>query len=204
MIVHLNGWPGVGKNPIGGLLAARLGARFIHNHLLHDIAIACCGIDDPGRWDLYERVRQEAYAALVRRPLSETFVMTNALCDGSERERRAWRHVADLASVRRVPLVPVVLEAELAENQRRVVSPERVGRKMADPERLAVYLLSDTIQKPAVPELLVLDVTHHSPDQAAALIEDHVRRVGGPVRTSIQSMPPSAALTGNEVRRRQP
>ncbi|WP_284388078.1 hypothetical protein [Devosia yakushimensis] len=39
MIIHLNGWPGVGKLTIGRLLAADLGARFIHNHLLHDVAI---------------------------------------------------------------------------------------------------------------------------------------------------------------------
>ena len=178
MIVHLNGWPGVGKKTVGTILAARLGARFIHNHLLHDVAIACCGLDGPDRWDLYERVRQEAYAALERRPRSETFVMTNALCDGSARERQAWSHVVELASARHVPLVPVVLEAELAENQRRVASPDRIGRKMVDPDRLAGYLATDTIQKPDVPGLFVLDVTAQSPEQAAILIEDHVRRVG--------------------------
>ncbi len=108
MIVHLNGWPGVGKLTVARLLAPRLQARLIDNHLLHDVAIRCTGIDDPARWPLYEAVRAAAYQALADRPRSETFVMTNALCLGAAREREAWRHVVALAETRAVPLVPVV------------------------------------------------------------------------------------------------
>ena len=106
--------------------------------------------------------------------------MTNALCDGSARERQAGRHVVDLAAARQVPLVPVVLEAELADNQRRVASPDRVGRKTVDPERIAAYLRSDTIQKPDLPGLLVLFVTNLSAAEAATPIEVHVRTVRTP------------------------
>ena len=183
MIVHLNGWPGVGKKTIGTLLAAQLGARFIHNHLLHDVAIACCGLDTAERWDLYDRVRRDAYTALRARPRSEVFVMTNALCDGSARERQAWSHVVDLAAARQVPLVPVVLEASLAENQRRIVSADRIGRKMTDPHRLAEYLRSDTIQKPDMPGSLVLDVTRLEAADAADAIAAHVRGREGRVVT---------------------
>jgi broad-specificity NMP kinase len=57
VIVHLNGWPGVGKLTVARLLAPRLQARLIDNHLLHDVAIRCAGIDDRARWPLYETVR---------------------------------------------------------------------------------------------------------------------------------------------------
>lgn len=175
MIVHLNGWPGVGKLTIGRALAGRLAARLIDNHLLHDIAIRCTGLDDPGRWPLYESVRRAAYDALTHRPDGETLVMTNALCTNAPRERQAWNHVVDLAMARNAPLVPVVLEAEFQENARRLQSPDRKGRKLSDPADLRAFLAADSIQRPDVPELLVLDVTQLSADQAADAIYRHVQ-----------------------------
>ncbi len=174
MIVHLNGWPGVGKKAIGEKLARRLGARFIHNHLLHDVAIACAGIGDPGRWPLYEEIRRAAYDALAARPREEVFVMTNALCAGAPHEQAAWSHVTGLAMRRGARLVPVVLEAELTENERRLQAPDRIGRKLTDPAVLRSFTECDTIQKPDVPELLVLDVTKLLPDEAVEAIRHHL------------------------------
>jgi len=177
IIVHLNGWPGVGKLTIARHLAGRLDARLVDNHLLHDVAIACTGLDDPRRWPLYETVRAAAYHALAGRPAAESIVMTNALCVGSERERLAWNHVVDLAIARNAPLVPVVLEADFEENARRMRSAERGMRKLSDPETLRAFMASDRIQQPDVPELLVLDVSHLSAEQAVARICDHLLRI---------------------------
>ena len=174
MIVHLNGWPGAGKMTIGTLLADRIGARFVHNHLLHDVAIACAGMDDPDRWPLYESIRSAAYAALASRPQSEAFVMTNALCKAAPREREAWRHVVELAMTRRAALVPVVLALSVEENCRRLQSAGRVGKKMTDPADLREFVASDEIQRPDVPELLVLDVSALSAEQAADRICEHL------------------------------
>jgi len=128
MIIHLNGWPGVGKKTIGELLAHRIGARLIHNHLLHDVAIVCAGLHTEARWTLYEKVRREAYEVLAAQPRSDVFVMTNALCRNNVREQQAWKQVVELAVARQVPLVPVVLQAELAENLQRLQSMERTGK----------------------------------------------------------------------------
>lgn len=177
MIVHLNGWPGVGKFTIGRALAERLGARLIHNHLLHDVAIGCTGLADPARWPLYEKVRTAAYEALAERPASETFVMTNALCVGSAREREAWNHVVDLAITRRVPLVPIVLEAGLEENARRLQSPDRPDTKLRDPGLLVDFIRTDRLQEPDIHEFLKLDVTRLSADQAAERICDHLHAI---------------------------
>lgn len=179
LIVHLNGWPGVGKLTVGRALAERLGARLIDNHLLHDVAIRCTGLADPGRWPLYEKVRHAAYEALKDRPGAETFVMTNALCTNDARERQAWNHVVDLAIARNAALVPVVLEAGFEENARRLQSPERMGRKLSDPAVLRSFLATDSIQKPDVPDLLVLDVTRLCADQAADAICRHLRSGAG-------------------------
>ena len=173
MIVHLNGWPGVGKLTIARLLAQRLQARLVDNHLLHDVAIRCTGINDPARWPLYETVRAVAYQVLADRPRSETFVMTNALCLGAPREREAWRHVVALAEARAVPLVPVVLEADETALLARVQSPERRGRKLADTAALAAMIRSDRLLKPDVPERLDLDTSALGPEEATAAIEAH-------------------------------
>ena len=39
MIVHINGWPGVGKLTVAREVARRLSARLLDNHTLHDVAI---------------------------------------------------------------------------------------------------------------------------------------------------------------------
>lgn len=174
MIIHLNGWPGAGKKTIGAELAKRLHARFIHNHLLHDVAIVCAGYDDPDRWKLYETVRSAAYNVLKTRPAKEVLVMTNALCRGSTREQAAWRHIVDLAMARHVPLVPVILELTPEENFRRLGSEDRQGKKLTDHKELASYFAEEILQKPDVPELLILDVTTLSPAEAAKSIIDHV------------------------------
>ena len=174
MIIHLNGWPGVGKFTIGSALAAAMPARLIHNHLLHDVAINCTGLNDQQRWPLYDAVRELAYSALAERPKSEKFIMTNGLCVHRVREVIACNHVVDLAIKRHVPLVPVVLEADLEENMRRVQSADRVGRKLSDPTILRSMSRSDVIQRPKVPELLVLDVTLLTAAEAAKAIVTHV------------------------------
>jgi broad-specificity NMP kinase len=174
MIIHINGWPGSGKKTIGTALAAKIKARFIHNHLLHDVAIVCAGFDTEERWRLYEIVRAAAYQALTLRPLSEVFVITNALCTNSPREREAWRHVVDLALSRQAPLIPVVLNVEPTELFRRIQSAERIGKKMTDPAQLQEFFKTDTIQYPDVPELLELDATELTPEEAAAAIFEHI------------------------------
>ena len=177
MIVHLNGWPGVGKLTVARLLAPRLQARLIDNHLLHDVAIRCAGIDDPARWPLYETVRAAAYQALAGRPRSETFVMTNALCIGSPRECEAWRQVVALAETRAVPLVPVVLEADETVLRSRVQRFDRQGRKLTDPDALEEMIRCDRLLKPDVPERLDLDTSHLAAADAAAAIEAHLLAV---------------------------
>jgi broad-specificity NMP kinase len=174
MIIHLNGWPGSGKKTIGEALSRLMGARFIHNHLLHDVAIVCAGFESQQRWELYEIVRAAAYDALKRQPAAEIFVMTNALCNDTPREELAWKHVVALAMARNVPLVPVVLELSADENVRRLESPERLGRKMTDAATLRGWFTTNSIQRPDVPEVIVIDVSDMSAEEAARAILDRV------------------------------
>lgn len=187
MIIHLNGWPGVGKKTIGERLAHKLRARFVHNHLLHDVAIVCAGIDTPERWTVYEDVRKAAYDGLRNRPADEWLVLTNALCKTASREIEAWRHVVQLALDRNVPLLPVVLELDAIENIRRVQSAERIGTKMSDPKALQECFAEHALQYPDVPETFVLDVTSLDANAAADSLVAHIKLVEHTIEPATQN-----------------
>ena len=40
MIIHINGFPGVGKLTIAKILAEKLGARLLDNHSIYNVALA--------------------------------------------------------------------------------------------------------------------------------------------------------------------
>ena len=174
MIIHINGWPGVGKYTIGKELAKRIEARFIHNHLLHDVAFACTGRTDADRWPLYEQIRSAAYEALSRRPSSEVFVMTNALCNGVTREVDAWGKVVDLAMSRSARLIPVILRADTESIARRSLSDNRSSMKLKDPIALRDMISKYTLQVPDVLETLEVDVSDYSVGDATNEILAHV------------------------------
>ena len=146
------------------------------------MAGVCAGLDAPDRWELYETVREAAYAALSRRPRHESFVMTNALCVDTPIEVFAWEKVVELAMWRDVPLIAVCLDVAPDENERRLRSEDRIGRKLVDADRLASHCAIDRIQRPDVPEALVLDTTALAPVAAARVIRAHVQGLGGLLR----------------------
>ena len=47
MMIHLNGYPGVGKLTVGRLLAQRLGGRLLDNHAMYDVAFALAEFRSP-------------------------------------------------------------------------------------------------------------------------------------------------------------
>jgi hypothetical protein len=164
-----------------GQAKARSAQRWLASSVRGSSTIIYCttlrslaGFDSPERWPLYERIRAAVYDSLLGRPPSEVFVLTNALCSANLREVEAWRHVVDLAIARQVPLIPVILEIEPAENVRRLQSADRIGRKLTDPAVLRSYFDQERLLCPDVPETCTFDVTRLSPEEAAALIKAHV------------------------------
>lgn len=174
MIIHINGWPGVGKSTIGKIVANKIGARFIHNHVLHDVAWACAGRGDEEYWPLYESVRSAAYKVLERKPTDEIFVMTNALCKTADHEIVAWKHVVALAIKRDVPLVPVVLNAPIDVLARRITYPDRLDTKLKDADYLTQMLVKHDLLIPCSAETLQLDVGNLSAEESASEIAKYI------------------------------
>jgi hypothetical protein len=177
MIVHLNGWPGVGKLTVGRALARKLGARLLDNHILHDLPGQLCDRGSAEYWRLYYQIRDLTYAWVHSMPSDESFVMTNALTREADREVEAWNAIRELARNRSDQLVAVTLECVLDENVRRIQSPDRQHRKLTAPAPLIEWRSKYTLLTDADAAPLTVDNTSLSPDQAADEIVAHVRAV---------------------------
>ncbi len=167
VIVHINGWPGVGKLTVAREAARKLGARLLDNHTLHDVAIRLCERGTPEYWDLYYEVRDLAYRRVRAMPAGQSLVMTNALLTEDARDREAWEAVKQLAADRVDTLFAVTLECSLDENVRRVCSEDRRDRKMIDPQPLIEWRAQYTLLTDETIPSLRIDNTGRSPDHVA-------------------------------------
>ncbi len=167
MIVHINGWPGVGKLTVAREVARKLGARMLDNHTLHDVAMRLCDRGTEDYWTLYYQVRDVAYRRIRTIPPAESLVMTNALVAESDREREAWDAVKSLAVARSATLIAINLECSLEENVRRVRSEERRHRKLIDPEPLIEWRSKYTLLTDGATASLTIDNSSRGPEQVA-------------------------------------
>jgi len=178
LIIHINGWPGVGKLTVAREVARKLGARMLDNHTLHDVAIRLCDRGTDEYWNLYYQVREVAYHRVRAMPRDEIIVMTNALLSESEREREAWDAVKRLAADRADTLVAVILECSLDENVRRIAAEDRRHRKMIDPAPLIEWRSQYTLLTHGATQSLTIDNSSRTPDDAADEIVAFARDAG--------------------------
>ena len=178
MIIHLNGWPGVGKLTVGRIVARELGGHLVDNHTLHNVAACLCERNTAEYWQLYYQVQEIAYARMQAMPKSAVFVMTNALTRESEREVEAWNAVRQLAADRLDTLVAVTLVCSSEENAQRVRSEERANnRKLTDPEPLRAWQSELTLITEGADYSQSIDNTNLAPQEAAGMIADFVGRL---------------------------
>lgn len=167
-VIHLNGYPGCGKQTIGRVLARQIGGRLLHNHLALDAARALFGRGTPGHGALRAEITAALCRAALGLPPEVPLVVTNALAD-SEDDRALMAPFEALAEARGAPFRMVTLAVSEAENRRRLCDPARQGgAKLRDPGvleglRRAHPLLSR-------PGAVRLEITALSPEAAAAAI----------------------------------
>lgn len=90
MIIHLNGYPGVGKLTVGRILARRLGGRLLDNHAIYDVAFALAEFRSPA-WDRLARgVRDVAFQGVEALSPQVPVITTNACSDSDWGGGRYW------------------------------------------------------------------------------------------------------------------
>lgn len=174
MIIHINGYPGVGKLTVGKILSAQLGGRLLDNHAMYDVAFALAEFRSPAWDELARGVRDIAFRGIEAISPSIPIITTNA-CSDSDWGREMWASMLAMAGRRGSPFLVVSLACSPEENRRRVQSGDRVRGKMSDPIALEAYRRRWRLLEDGGDALLRLDSTSLSPDVTAQSIATWVR-----------------------------
>lgn len=179
MLIHLNGFPGVGKLTVAKELAGLTGARLIDNHALINLAYLATEQGTPEYLEFLTRITDALYDTLVNTPSIKNLILTNALAEGIEDDEMRFNKVAELARRRQELFVPVYLKCNVDENKARVIQPERASKqKLVNPEALENLQKKYKIYHPAsVPNGLEIDVTKLSAQDTAQMIKAHCDRL---------------------------
>jgi thymidylate kinase len=171
-IIHINGWPGCGKLTIARLLAGRLNGKLLDNHTLLNPAEALFERTDPLHASLRRQVRASVLGHAAQLPAGVPLILTDALAD-DKTDRAFFDDYRTLATTRGARLIAVLLDCERDENVRRLTSAGRAElQKLTDPDFLDQLRATYQLLRPKGVELIEIDVSALSPDEAAARIEE--------------------------------
>lgn len=186
LVVHINGWPGVGKLTIARLLAGTLNARLLDNHTLINPAEAMFARTDPAYYSFRADIRALAFKRAAQLPQGVNLVLTDAIAQEEPRHHAMFADCVTLADRLGAKLISVVLDCAAEENARRLVDASRRElRKLDAPDILAEIRRASTLLRPEGVPRIDLDVTHLTADEAAARIADRVSRLAAePARTA--------------------
>lgn len=174
MLIHINGFPGVGKLTVARELEKLTGGRLIDNHAIINLAYLATEHGTPEFFDLHKNLTIALYKTLSETKGHDLLIFTNAQAAELPEDIDRFNRIKNLATARNETLVPVVLTCEAEENKKRVVSAERAERKkLTNATILEGMLQNYTPYTPDHPNTLTLDVTHRSALEAALLIKQH-------------------------------
>jgi shikimate kinase len=187
-IVHLIGYPAAGKYTVAQELARQANEANAHfvvidNHFTANVIFGVMEMDGlhpiPDEvWDRVEEVREAVFRTIeTLSPLAWSFVFTNVLTEGHERDAAAVVRLAQLASATQRRYVPVRLHCDVDELTTRIVSEDRKRRlKWIDPEGVRRFATEHELIGLDGHDALDLDVTNTPPETTAASILVHATR----------------------------
>ncbi|HBH26499.1 MAG TPA: hypothetical protein DDX54_03760 [Rhodospirillaceae bacterium] len=185
-VLYLIGFPGTGKATIARAVCAQAGPemRLVDSHLINGPLYEVAGQRGPVPIppELWARVHPLRVAmrgvlldAMVHlAPPERSFIFTNVLVKGDAEDRAMYAAVESAAAARGAAFVPVLLRIDPAEHARRIVGADRsAALKLTDPAVPARYAAGPGLIRVDHPNLLDLDATHLSAQDAAARILAH-------------------------------
>ncbi|MEM9670927.1 MAG: nucleoside kinase [Pseudomonadota bacterium] len=177
IIIHINGWPGVGKYTIGKNVAAQLNARFVPNHSICAPANCVADFGTPTFFEMARQVRALVFEQMIKAPSHERFVLTSVLDDGADDTAR-FEAIQTRAKGRSQPLLAVTLVCDADENLRRLDTPLRAARhSLTDSEILRSLFKDYRLLQPHHEFELELDTTNKKPKENAQAIVRRARQL---------------------------
>lgn len=178
VIIHINGWPGVGKYTVGKITAERLSARFMPNHSLCAPANCVADFGTPVFFEVARQVRALVFGQMVKAPPEQQFVLTSVLSDRDDDTAR-FELIRDVARQRGQLLLAVTLVCDAEENLRRLDTPFRAARRSLIDGDILQSLFRDyrLLQSPH-DLVLELDTTRAKPEENAQAIVQFAKRLG--------------------------
>lgn len=176
LIIHINGWPGVGKLTIARALAGLMNARLLDNHTVINPAEALFERRDPLNRSLRKALRAAIFDHVARMQPG-VLILTDAISDDAFDSAVFDEHRA-LAAARGARLVAVVLDCAPQINSERLVAAGRAEqRKLTDPAVLAALRAEHRLLRAQGVPLIELDVGALSPGEAAAILAERCREL---------------------------
>jgi cytidylate kinase len=167
MIIHINGKAGVGKLTVAEILAIRLDAVVIDNHIIIDFVTKFWERRTPGYFSMIEKLMNLSLEALSEQPTEKFSIFTNWLSADNEHDRAHLDQIAEFARNKNVPFVQILLDCGLIENQRRVVSDGRSTKGKLMDAAILRDAFKDELYHPASEHMLELDTTNRSAEAVA-------------------------------------
>lgn len=174
LIIHINGWPGVGKLTIARELAGLMNARLLDNHTIINPAEALFERRDPLNRSLRKALRTAIFDHAARMKPG-ALILTDAISDDAF-DSAIFDEYRELAQKRDARLIAVVLDCAPEINAQRLVAAGRAEkRKLTDATVLASLRASHRLLRAQGVPLIELDVGALSPGEAAAHLASHCR-----------------------------
>ena len=177
MIIHLNGMPGVGKLTVAKLLAEKINARLIDNHLLIDLVLSLCERGSAEYFSLIKKINDVILAEIAGKP-DQVFIFTNALAAESANDRERFEQISQFSNKNGITFVQILLSCDLEENKRRTVTESRkLKGKLTDADELAKLHQNYTIYHPPNEFSLEIETTKHSAETVAEQIKTYLDKI---------------------------
>lgn len=170
-LIHINGYPGVGKLTIGLKVAAALRGKLLDNHSIYNVAFALTEFKSDAFYEAVREVRSTAYKLVKSLPPAVPVILTNAHAQDSAWGNACWDHAIALARTTGRDHIVVLLDCSREENARRIQCSDRDAmRKPKDPKMFRRAETDRPLIDRGADRLLRLDTTRLSADDAATSI----------------------------------
>lgn len=179
MIIHLNGFPGVGKMTIAKIVAKELDAHVLDDFTLTKLVYVATDRNSPQYVAFLRDLTNVVYAHLGMADPSGLVILTNALATTYPEDKDRFKQVQELSETRGDSFVPIQIVCSPEEAMRRAeLSNRHDKQKLTDPAALGNILNKSALIHPTDhPNQLTLDVTDLVAEQAADEVVAHIKKI---------------------------